>query len=99
MSDPLNDPRFPDRPTHPDFWRIAEVCLQHDGEAVEGQLPIEQIVKETVDMPSLSYIATQRAGIACQRTGLPESLVPVLAAAWVDAFMAGAVYQQRGGHQ
>lgn len=99
MSDPLNDPRFPERPTHPDFWRISEVLLQHDGEAVEGDLPVEEIVKETVDMKSLTYVAMQRAGIACQRSGLPEALVPVLAGTWLDAFMAGAKFQQRGGHQ
>lgn len=99
MSDPLNDPRFPERPTHPDFWRMSEAVLQHDGQADEGHQSVEQIVGETVDVQSLTYFATQRAGTACQRSGLPEALVPVLAGVWMDAFMAGARYQQRGGHQ
>lgn len=99
MSDPLNDPRFPERPTHPDFWRMSEVILQQDGEADEGGQSVEEIVKDTVDLPSLSYFAMQRAGIQCQRTGLPEALVPVLASSWMDAFLAGVRFQQRGGHQ
>jgi hypothetical protein len=99
MSDPLNDPRFPKRPTHPDFWRISEVVLQHDGGADEGKKPLEEIVKDTVDLESLTYFAMQRAGMSCQKMGLPEALVPVLASVWLDAFLAGARFQQRGGHQ
>lgn len=100
MSDPLNDPRFPDRPTHPDFWRISEVVLQNDGQATESpKRSMEDIVRDTVDPESLSYFAMQRAGTYCQAMGLPESLVPVLGSLWLDAFVAGARYQQRGGHQ
>ncbi len=99
MSDPLNDPRFPNRPTHPDFWRISEVVLQHDGETVEGGQSMEDVVGDTVDLPSLSYVAMNRAGTSCQVMGLPEALVPALAAIWSDAFLAGARFQQRGGHR
>ena len=98
-NDPLNDPRVPNRPTHPDFWRISEVLLQNDGQATEGGQSMGEIVKETVDLKSLTYIAQQRGGMACQRMGLPESLSMVLASTWMDAFMAGARFQQRGGHQ
>lgn len=98
-NDPLNDPRFPKRPTHPDFWRISEVVLQHDGEADEGNQSMGEIVKDTVDLESLTYFAMQRAGMTCQRSGLPDALVPVLGSVWLDAFMAGARFQQRGGHQ
>lgn len=99
MSDPLNDPRFPKRPTHPDFWRMSEVVLQNDGKSDEGNESLEQIVKDTVDPESLAYFAMQRAGKACQNSGLPEALVPVLGSVWMDAFMAGAHFQKRGGHQ
>jgi hypothetical protein len=99
MSDPLNDPRFPDRPTHPDFWRMSEIILQQDGDATEGGQSVEEIVKETVDMQSLSYFAMQRAGKQLQNAGLPEALMPVVAATWMDAFLAGATFQKRGGHQ
>lgn len=99
MSDPLNDPRFPERPTHPDFWRMSEVILQHDGEATEGDQSMEEIVKDTVDLQSLTYFAMQRAGTSCQKMGLPEALAPALASVWMDAFLAGTKFQKRGGHQ
>lgn len=98
-NDPLNDPRFPDRPQHPDFWRISEVVLQNDGQADEGEMPVQDILKDTVDLESLSYFAMQRAGMNCQRLGLPDALKTVIAGAWMDAFFAGARFQQRGGHQ
>jgi len=41
----------------------------------------------------------QRAGINCQRLGLPQSMQTVIAGAWLDAFLAGARFQERGGHQ
>jgi hypothetical protein len=99
MSDPLNDPRFPERPTHPDFWRMSEVVLQHDGEATEDNLPMEEIVKDTVDLESLTYFAMQRAGTYCQAMGLPKDFETLVGSVWMDAFMAGAKFQQRGGHQ
>lgn len=34
---PLNDPRFPDRPQHPDFWRIADALTALDGRAEGGK--------------------------------------------------------------
>lgn len=97
--DPLNDPRFPNRPTHPDYWRIAEVAMQQDGKAEEGKQSVPQILEGVVDHESATYAATNRALIMCQKTGLPEALAPVLAAVWLDAFSVGVRFQQRGGHQ
>lgn len=58
--DPLNDPRFPDRPQHPDFWRMVGIVNYLDGEALEGGRDPEKIVGEYVDMDSLIYLAKQR---------------------------------------
>lgn len=99
MSDPLKDDRFPDRPQHPDFWRISEVVLQHDGDAVEAGRSMEEIVKDTVDLESLTYFAMQRAGTYCQAMGLPKDFETLVGSVWMDAFMAGARYEERGGHQ
>lgn len=101
MTDPLNDPRFPDRPTHPDFWRISEILLANDGDATEGRRSIPEIVTAVVDVESLTYAAKQRARIACEALGLPTSdgWVAKLASVWIDAFTAGATFEQRGGHQ
>jgi hypothetical protein len=34
--DPLNDPRFPGRPQHADFWVIVDALNALDGRATEG---------------------------------------------------------------
>ena len=34
--DPLNDPRFPGRPQHPDFWVIVDALNALGGSATEG---------------------------------------------------------------
>lgn len=99
MSDPLNDGRFLDRPQHPDFWRISEILLANDGDATEGRRSLEAITGSVVDLESLTYAAHQRAGIMCAALGLDPGLVGILATAWVDAFTAGAMFQQRGGKQ
>ena len=75
------------------------MVLQNDGDSTEGSKSLEEIVKDTVDPQSLTYFAMQRGGMACQKAGLPEALAPVVGSIWMDAFMAGARYQQRGGHQ
>lgn len=101
MTDLLNDPRFPDRPTHPDFWRISQVLTMNDGRATEGGQSVPEITAAVVDIDSLTYAAKQRAGIACQALGLPTSpgWVAKLASVWIDAFVAGATFEQEGGHQ
>jgi hypothetical protein len=47
--DPLNDPRFPDRPNSPQFWRLVEIGLRHDGLADElGQAAIETVIEKYI---------------------------------------------------
>lgn len=101
MTDPLNDPRFPKRPDTPDFWRISEILLQHDGQATEGGLTLNDIIHDTVDHPTLSYVALQRAGLLIRATGLPDTaeMRTALASSWLDAFLAGAQFEKRGGHR
>lgn len=111
--DPLRDPRFPDRPQHPDFWRIAEVSLRKDGASKEGHQTIEEIIASLVDLKSLDYAALVRMHKALVETGFLdqlkqcpndlgkqyELLMSILAGAWTDAFTTGVLFQQAGGHQ
>ena len=90
------DPRFPDRPQHPDFWRLIEVILRLDGEVTEGARPIDEVMAETVDSGSLIYAAKQRALMLAN--GSPEGMA-VLTALWAEAFLAGAEFQKAGGHR
>lgn len=87
MSDPLNDPRFPGRPNHPDFWRLSSAVLKLDGQSTDKEFP--EIMAPLVDVASLTYMATNRV-----------SRFPVHpAAVWMDGFAAGVVFQQEGGHR
>jgi hypothetical protein len=59
-SDPLNDPRFPNRPQHPDFWALVSAVNYLDGEALEGGRSVRDIIRQYVDEQSLAYISQQR---------------------------------------
>lgn len=100
MTDPLRDPRFPDRPQHPDFWRISQVVLELDGNASEGNMSVSEIVADLVDEKSLIYMTEQRALWAKQNLpGLTLAYGPALGAIWATAFTAGIRFQQEGGHR
>lgn len=101
MSDPLNDPRFPDRPQHPDFWKLSEIALRLDGKANEGGQTMPEIVTElsVVDLASLEYLALNRAGTALLAIGMPleNVLQSMLAAAMVDGFTIGVLFERQRG--
>lgn len=98
MSDPLNDPRFPNRPTHPDFWRLSEVLTYLDGEAVESGRPLMEIAGELVDLKALTYVARMRAKKA-RESVLQTDPETQLAATFLNAALVGILFQQRGGHR
>lgn len=95
--DPLSDPRFPDRPQHPDFWSITEVSNKLDGDVTEGGQSLPQILieNEIVDVNSLTYWATNRARQACQLLGLPEEKEASLASLYIDAFSVGTLVERK----
>ena len=97
--DPLNDPRFPDRPNTPDFWRLSEVSLAHDA-ASEDQ-SIGDIIADLVDEPSLMYLASQRMGNAFNIT--PAAVGPelwvIFMGLYLDAFCKGVSFEKAGGHR
>jgi hypothetical protein len=92
MTDPLHDPRFPDRPSHPDFWRLVSVVNQIDGAATEGGKSVEEIYADIADLPSVLYMAEQRG----LRIGVDRVPAQIL---WLDAFAAGVRFTQAGGHR
>lgn len=95
MTDPLNDPRFPNRPQHEDFWRLSEIILQLDAEAqATGVIDISDVVQKLVgaDLDSIHYMAVQRALFIRGAAGLGTEQ---MAAGWIDGFLAGVLFQQR----
>ncbi len=109
MSSAMNEffGRHPQRPDHPDFWKISEIILQLDGaiDAAVSDDEKERIWKErtsaVVDIPSVTYMAIQRA---LRVLGRPSNAADVgrhssVAALAIDSFIAGVLFAQRGGHQ
>lgn len=101
MTDPLRDPRFPDRPQSPDYWRISEVVMQQDGRATEGGEEMPQVIADIVDERAVTYMAIDRARMVQQGSGMRENpvLTQMFAALWVDAFTAGIRFEKAGGHR
>lgn len=81
------------RPDHPDFWRLSEIILQIDAQADIPGTNID-IVKQSIDSPSATYMALQRALRIKQATGTELSLV-YLSAAWLEGLVAGIRFEQR----
>lgn len=80
------DPKFPDRPQHPDFARLAAVVCENDQKAETGHA---DAVMGQIDLPSLVYMAEQR--ILRVKMLLPPG-APALQALYFDAFFAGMAY-------
>lgn len=101
--DPLADERFPNRPQHPDFWRLSEIILQMDGDTTEGKQEFEEQIAKNVDVRSATYMAEQRSMFAMSQVVTPimgaYEIQTLLAVMWLEGFLSGARFQQRGGKQ
>lgn len=94
------------RPDHPDFWRLSEILLQLNARATEdGRRMIEEI-GETVDFASVDYFARGRTNLAVNSfvadSGgklTAREVMALLEAAWLEAFLVGVRFQERGGKQ
>lgn len=87
----MTDPQFPDRPDHADFWALAAVLQDFDSAADDGT-SFARLASPVIDPESLVYMASQRAMRAAELTDGVQ-----LKAAWMDGFMAGALFQKRRG--
>jgi hypothetical protein len=101
----------PERPVHPDFWRISEVVLSNDAPMEEANGNEEKNrawmarTTDLVDVESVTYMAGQRAKMVADQAGAGLSarqrfsMITALATVWIDAFVAGAMFQRAGGHR
>lgn len=99
MSDDLlNDPRFPNRPTHPDFWRMSEALIEVDSRAEKGEAVD---VVENADFDSLIYVAEQRLAMDARQfsVALDPASKNFMLGLYIDAFTLGRGFERRGGHQ
>lgn len=112
MSDPFLDrDRYPNRPDHPDYWRLSEVVLRLDAWGSDPRIrtvqflagpnakdPVDELFERTIDPATLVYFANQRALRVAKI--LPEKPPhEQLRAAWIDGFMLGSHFIQGGGHR
>lgn len=83
----------PNRPEHPDYWKLVSVILGYDAAAREGENVMEGRVSPVIDLPSVRYVARQRAQLtmkfATEREWRP---VRALNGAWLDGFLTGLAW-------
>lgn len=91
-SDPLNDPRFPNRPQHPDFWRLVSAVNYLDGEATEGGRSTQDILAQYVDAESIAYLSQQRFMRALEAAGGDLDFRAIALSLYIDAFALGCQF-------
>lgn len=104
MSDFFEDPNNPERPQHPDFWKLSEIMLEADRAAFDGRLDLELVISEVVDIESVSYLSFQRGLRALIEVYGEENLLqdaeqlvllPAFGAMWLEGFTIGAKFATR----
>lgn len=97
--DPLRDPRFPDRPQHPDFWRLSEQMLALDAKALD--YGVEAALRGVVDEASAIYVAQQVSINAVNQVlGKANPFVSTaIASAFIQGLAVGIGFQRAGGHR
>lgn len=97
MDPRTTDPRFPDRPTHPDFIILSEAVQAIDKKADSG-VEVHNIVSGDVDVDSLTYLAQNRAGMALQSLRgvdiTADRLASIIGGAIIDGFKLGVEFQK-----
>jgi hypothetical protein len=92
--DPMDRDRYPNRPDHPDFWKLCDVLLQQDGSLEDGG-DFEVILSEVVDPESLAYVAMQRAQRLVMNGSIPMTAIPTYAAIFLDGFTTGVRFERK----
>lgn len=94
----------PLRPDHPDFWRLSQILLGTDL-AVDGEPTADakdaawrSLFENVIDQQSALYMASQRALLAAGDSGMDPVILARFTKVITDAFLAGVVFQQLGGH-
>ena len=90
---------FPERPDHPDYWRLAAIVQGLDMAADAPAVPRDQVlpheVAKHIDKDSVIYVAMMRSLRA--HSGHQGIETVKGAGLWLDGFIAGARFAG-GGH-
>lgn len=103
------DPRFPNRPEHPDFAKLSKAIILLDGFADSG-MSYQEIVTllGLTDQKSALYMAEGRFALLTERVGkkirtfsgqpaaemINETLKALFIAAWIDGLNAGEMKER-----
>lgn len=88
------DPRFPNRPTHPDLARLSSAAAEQD--AVSDMLGLDAAL--LIDVNSAVYMARSRAH-AIGFTEIPKAVETRILSLYLDALHMGIGFANRGGHR
>lgn len=89
------DPRFPDRPTHPDFAKLSAVICAQDARSEQAGFDLLADLATVVDPESLRYLAQQRVDRLAVALGeWTPTTRAALSSVFMDGFMTGARYQK-----
>lgn len=97
----LDANKFPNRPDHPDFWRLSDCVLRLDGASQEAtDNAFESALADTCDETSLLYMGAQRVLRMCAAIGIAdrEQIAAVLAV-WCEGFIVGSRFEKKGGRR
>ena len=89
----------PDRPDHPDFWRLTAVVMGLDIAVEAGEDVNHTRLGKAVDLASVRYMARQRAMRARALTAKPFpgwSPLRALTAVYLDGFLCGYLLGAQG---
>lgn len=92
----MTDPNFPDRPDHPDFWRLSEAVMHNDTMADNGA-SVQDILGDLgiADANSVGYMAGQRVMRAVHHNFLSEEVRALFTSLYLDAFALGLRVAQK----
>jgi hypothetical protein len=88
----MTDPRFPNRPNHPDFWMMSKAVISLDTASDTGVSFADTV--GDIDIDSLAYMAQQRALRAATILATPVTRESRIMATWLDGFMVGVKFQK-----
>lgn len=72
---------------------LSRIIIDQDKRAESHDLPFQDMIAAVVDVPSVMYMASQRALRAAGPIVASRYTIARLQAVWLDGFLAGAKYQ------
>lgn len=90
----------PERPQHPDFMKLSEIVLRHDGptsDPTAERLDLDAKLTEYIDPETLTYMAMQRSMMFMAMVGITSTpqMVAAMSSVYLDAFLVGIEWERK----